>query len=299
MDDADADGASRTRNVSFSPTKDYFEPDERGVGQPPAKAPPVKSALKRRNQPSLPPPALYQHADPLLRRLRLYDGYARPVNLKEAFRDTELVMFLFGSQWGADASKGTSSLVADLCREYVHKLKVIYISVDTDKKLYDQATYNKPWLSMEWHDGSSEDAVKDADAADASNESFLLAGDVDLDEYVVHTDKSGNVYARPFSRVYMADKMQILMTPALAVYHVPTRKFLDRNVRISRLRMGRAKETIAGWLAGKPSLSFHVLDAVYLAPWTTVLVVLAIFYSLLLYFGGEQYNVRSIVQQFL
>lgn len=56
-----------------------------------------RSSLKQGIQmPSLPPKQHYQHSDPLLRRLRLKDQHGQPVNLQQEFRDTNIVLFIFG-----------------------------------------------------------------------------------------------------------------------------------------------------------------------------------------------------------
>lgn len=46
--------------------------------------------------PTLPPKELYQHPDPLVRRLRLRDSYGKEVNLQEKLRDTKVILFVFG-----------------------------------------------------------------------------------------------------------------------------------------------------------------------------------------------------------
>lgn len=38
----------------------------------------------------------YSHPDPLLRRLRLRNGYGKEVDLEREFKDAKLVLFLFG-----------------------------------------------------------------------------------------------------------------------------------------------------------------------------------------------------------
>lgn len=47
--------------------------------------------------PQLPDARVYQHSDPLLRRLRLRDGYGEPVELRKEFgAECKVVLFLFG-----------------------------------------------------------------------------------------------------------------------------------------------------------------------------------------------------------
>ena len=113
--------ALRARNVSFSPTQDYIQladaPEEDAL--PPASASrrssvlaasPKKSALKPGRQTPLPPAGHYQHPDPLVRRLRLVDAKGNPVNLKQELRETQLLLFYFGSQWNAQFNKGCSAV---------------------------------------------------------------------------------------------------------------------------------------------------------------------------------------------
>jgi hypothetical protein len=45
--------------------------------------------------------SLYNHSDPLIRRLRLEDPYGRPIdNLKEVFQGKEVAIFYVGSMHG-------------------------------------------------------------------------------------------------------------------------------------------------------------------------------------------------------
>lgn len=56
--------------------------------------------------PYVPPKALYSHPDPLLRRLRLRDGFGKDVDLEREFRDTKLVLFFFGCAHSPDSRRG-------------------------------------------------------------------------------------------------------------------------------------------------------------------------------------------------
>lgn len=284
---------ARHRNVSFRLDGDgNMRENVQQPGSPP------KSVLKQKQSGTLPPPARYQHADPLLRRLRLIDGHGKPVDLKREFRDTKIVIFYFGSQWHAGERKGAQRLVASVCRQHPHEVKVVYVSVDTDIRHYEEATRNKPWLAMEWHDGSSLDPDKPEDEQDEPPEQFLLADDADPDERILQSDTAGTSYVRPFSRVYMACKFEILLTPTLVVYHLPTRRILDSHVRLSRLRSERMPETLATWLRGEPSAGLNWVDVMYITPWTFILLA-----GVLIYFGlrlvlGDQLNLSNIIAQF-
>lgn len=145
---------------------------------------------------------------------------------------------------------------------------------------------------MEWNDGSSVDPNDKEDQF--SPESFLLAEDDDLDEGVVQTDSAGTSYVRPFSRVYLTFKLNVLLTPTLAVYHLPSRKFLDQSVRQSRLRPSRAEETIATWLRGEVSPGFNVMDMVYQAPWITALLFASLLYLLATIFWGSTFSMSRL-----
>lgn len=175
---------------------------------------------------------------------------------------------------------------------------MIYVSVDTEEKYYDAATRNRPWLSMKWADGSSDDAEADTSETGEPRETFLLAGDEDLDAHAVANDTAGDSYVRPLSRVFMADKLQVLMTPTLAVYSPATRTFLDKNVRISRLKHGNAAKTIAAWMHGEPSPTIRVQDILYMVPWTVAMLALALAYLVLVAVGGEQFSVPNLLRQY-
>ncbi|WFD24150.1 hypothetical protein MEQU1_002847 [Malassezia equina] len=157
---------------------------------------------------------------------------------------------------------------------------------------------------MEWDDGSSLDPAKLSDTTDMDEldqdrpEPYLLAGDEDPDLATVERDDQGTSYVLPFSRVYMADLFDIVMTPHLAVYHLPTRMFLDKHVRLSRISSSRYEATMATWLQGEPSPSFNFWDMVSIAPWSFVMVFLALAYFLLVHLGGEQYHIQHIMARF-
>ncbi|WFD33046.1 hypothetical protein MSPP1_004103 [Malassezia sp. CBS 17886] len=272
--------AEASRNVSFNTTQTVLEGGEAQASEVhgPTKATPGKSALKQRGASSLPKPERYQHPDALLRRLRLVDGLGKPVSLKDAFQGVSIVLFYFGCQWSSDRAKNVNRSIADVTRQYAKDVK--------------------PWLCMEWNDGSSVAPGEDSDAPETettTGESFLLADDDDLDASVALADPAGTSYLRPFSRVYMACLLDVLMTPTVAVYHVGKKEFLDKNVRLSRLRSGRAPQTIAGWLRGEPSPSLNFQDALHIAPFTAVMVLLFAAYLLLRFFGGEQWQIQNLL----
>ncbi|WFD35413.1 hypothetical protein MCUN1_002267 [Malassezia cuniculi] len=286
--------------VSFSQTSDSIKSaaEDAKLKHEPSKGTPSRSALKSSSSSSMPEPSQYQHPDPLIRRLRLYDGHGKAVDLKRAFRDAKVVAFYFSSQLAQKAAKDYDRAVANLCRSYPHEFKAIYVSVDMDERYYEAATRNQPWLSMFWDDGSSAESDDEGETP-PGQESFLLAGDEDLEESVVSTDTLGMCYVRPFSRVYMAEKLDVLAAPTLAIYHVPSRQFLDRNVRVQKIRYGGDEELIKLWLEGKRTPTLNVKDVVLIAPWTVVLAIVAALYAIVVMIGGEQFHVIRHLGRYL
>lgn len=282
-----------TPRVSFRQTDDRCSEHAPPTHSPSREAP-ARPALKHAARVA-PAPELYQHPDPLLRRLRLVDGYGRPVDLRRTFRDTKVVAFYFASQLAQRAEKDYDRAVANLCRAHPHEFKAVYVSVDMDERYFAAATRNQPWLAMVWDDGSS----VDADADEGGGESFLLAGDEDLDESVVAADAPGTCYVRPFSRVYMADKFDVLVAPTLVIYHVGTRTVLDRGVRAHKLRYGGEEEAAARWLRGERTPSLSAFDVVQLAPWTVVLALVAALYAVVVAVGGEEFHVLRRLGQYI
>lgn len=128
-------------------------------------------------------------------------------------------------------------------------------------------TRSKPWLSMEWNDGSKYvppcpairadpvDSPSEIDASDLSlpppAEPFLLASDVDLEEELSLSDATGTTYLRPFSRVYMAEKYQIYGVPQLMVYHLGERRVLTKHARFSTIKGDYGEDTLARWEKGE------------------------------------------------
>lgn len=82
-------------------------------------------------------------------------------------------------------------------------------------------------------------------------EPFLLASEPDLEEEVSTTDTSGTLYLRPFSRVFLAQKLEVLGVPNLAVYHVKSRKMLSTHARIEMIKGDKADATWNKWQAGE------------------------------------------------
>ncbi|KAK0536124.1 hypothetical protein OC835_002138 [Tilletia horrida] len=271
--------------------------------------PALKAGTERRKR--LTAPEQYQHSDPLLRRLRLVDGKGEPVNLREFFKGVKVVGFYFSSQWAGQPLKEYHKTISEFSRRHNKEFKVIYVSVDVDEQWYKAGTKDMPWVSMVWNDGSSLPAersqstpngtagpstgsgslLSDEHAALYNNEDFLLANEADIDESLSQNDSSGEAYLRPFSRVHLAAKLNIIAAPTLCTYHLPSRKMLDWNVRMGRLAQGRAEETWARWSRGEPAASFGMMDVIQAKPGTFALAVIAVLYYLVIIIGGEDYNV--------
>ncbi|GAA5991078.1 hypothetical protein JCM10908_006528 [Rhodotorula pacifica] len=264
---------------------------------------PTRPANKRRRSslkqglpmPYRPEKQFYSHPDPLLRRLRLRNGYGKEVDLEREFVDTKLVLFLFGATWRGSIMTPYEN-VADFARRHPHQCKVIYVSADSSERVFEQNTRQKPWLAMEWNDGSNMEtpgAPIDESAADPNNntpaseplEPFLLAGDPDLEDEVHHSDPKGELYLRPYSRVYLAEKWDVLGVPNLVVYHLPTRRILTQHARFDLLKAGNSESTWAKWSEGE-KIEFGVADLAYALRWSIALAVLAISYAVSVRIGA-------------
>ncbi|PWZ02211.1 hypothetical protein BCV70DRAFT_186171 [Testicularia cyperi] len=272
----------------------------------------LKSAMKPgRDRKRLPPPEQYQHPDPLLRRLRLVDAHGVPVDLRREFRDTKVVGFYFASQWAGQPLKEYHQAISDFCRAHPHEFKAIYVSVDVDEQWYKAGVKDKPWISMVWNDGSSMPTERTDRTASLpngdldelprlyNNEDFLLANESDIDESLSHTDKSGEAYLRPFSRVHLAAKLNIIAAPTLCIYHLETGKMLEWNVRMGRLASHRSKETWIRWQNAEKAASFGLLDVLQAAPYTFLIALVAVIYLAVVHFAGDEYNVlRNLLHKY-
>ncbi|UZJ54611.1 hypothetical protein CBS101457_003931 [Exobasidium rhododendri] len=312
------------RTVSFSPTSDTGEssilpslgsaatpsssamtPTNSIGGTPSALKPALKAGTDRKK---LPPTSQYQHPDPLLRRLRLVDNLGNPVELQSLFKGVKVVAFYFSSQWAGQPLKEYHQTISDFARERHKEFKVVYVSVDVDEQWYKAGVKGQPWVSMVWNDGSSSPAppsnanistLSDSDEPPAlyNNEDFLMAQEADIDESLAKTDTSGQAYLRPFSRVHLASKLNIIAAPTLCIYHIEKQKMLDWNVRMARLSQYRKDETWARWRRGEMAKSVGFSEAIGNAPYTFALAVIALCYYLLLLLGGQKYNVSGNAAQ--
>ncbi|GAA5860950.1 hypothetical protein JCM3774_003198 [Rhodotorula dairenensis] len=257
---------------------------------------PVRPQNKRRRSslkqgtamPYRPEKQFYSHPDPLLRRLRLRNGYGKEVDLEREFKDTKLVLFLFGATWRNCIMEPYEN-VANFARRHPHQCKVIYVSADSNERTFDQNTRQKPWLAMEWNDGSNMETPgapvqdqQDAEPAPTDSdplEPFLLAGDPDLEDEVHHSDPKGELYLRPYSRVYLAEKWDVLAVPNLVVYHLPTRSILTQHARFDLLKENKIESTWQKWSQGE-KIEFGLADLAYALRWSIALAVVASTYAI-------------------
>jgi hypothetical protein len=159
---------------------------------------------------------------------------------------------------------------------------------------------------MVWNDGSSLPAPSNNERSGGkrdessqeppslyNNEDFLMAQEGDIDESLSKTDTSGQAYLRPFSRVHLASKLNIIAAPTVCIYHLEKQKMLDWNVRMGRLSRHRRDETWARWKRGEMAKTVSFSEAVSNSPITFGVGIFALAYYLLLLYGGQKYNVSA------
>ncbi|BGP33306.1 hypothetical protein JCM10296v2_005102 [Rhodotorula toruloides] len=270
------------KTVSFDES-----PSSSSSALPPATTASRPTAKRRRSSlkqgsamPYRPPKETYSHPDPLIRRLRLRDGYGNEVNLVNEFREAKVVLFFFGATWPGSVRE-PFDLVSAFARRHPHQCKVVYVSVDSDEASYEANTRQQPWLAMEWNDGSNMSTplpTPDTPAEPPTPlEPFLLAGDPDLEDEVHHSDPKGELYLRPYSRVYLADTWNVLGVPNLLVYHLPTAKILNHHARFEFLKEGKAEQAWEQWSKGE-KIEYGVGDFIYALRWTLGFAVVAVAY---------------------
>ncbi|GAA5920271.1 hypothetical protein JCM1841_003011 [Sporobolomyces salmonicolor] len=285
------------KSVTFSPSPAPSASASASASASISTALPDKPATKRRRSsikqgvqmPYKPPKEQYSHPDPLIRRLRLRNGYGKEVNLQTEFRDAKVVLFFFGATWRG-SSTDPFQTVAAFAKRQPHQLKVVYVSIDDTKEAYDANTLQKPWLAMEWNDGSNVSTHLPTPSSPLPPspdplEPFLLAGDSDLEEEVHQTDPTGQLYLRPFSRVYLAEKWTVLGVPNLVAYHVESQKILSYHARFELLRDGKMEGTWDKWSKGE-RIQFSVVDLIYALRWTISIAIVAAAYLFAVHSGS-------------
>lgn len=117
---------------------------------------------------------------------------------------------------------------------------------------FSRPTY--PLSDIRWNDGSTlgdpSSSSSSTDQPSEPLEPFLLAGDPDLEEDT-SLSTPPSLYLRPYSRVHLADKWQILGVPNLVVYHLESRKVLSYHARFELLREGKLLSTWEKWSKGE------------------------------------------------
>lgn len=112
-------------------------------------------------------------------------------------------------------------------------------------------TADKKASSSKGGDSDDDDADLPAQAKLYNDEDFLLANEVDIDASLCLTDTAGTSYLRPYSRVHLASKLDILAAPTLAIYHIPSKRLIERNVRMRRMQDRERAETWERWEKGE------------------------------------------------
>ncbi|GAA5895781.1 uncharacterized protein JCM6883_001619 [Sporobolomyces salmoneus] len=278
-----------TSSLSSSSTAAALDSTVRPLG-PKRRRSSIKQGLQ---MPYKPPAEDYTHRDPLIRRLRLNNGYGKRVSLEREFgRDVKLVVFFFAASWRG-ASKEPWELVTNFQRRFPHQLKVVFVSIDETKSSYLLNSKDKNYLSMEWNDGSNSGSPSSTTSPSSTSEEeeveeideppvepFLLAGDTDLEEETsLDPATPPSLYLRPYSRVYLTEKWQVLGMPNLVVYHPETREVLSYHARFELLREGKLESTWEKWSKGE-RITFGVTDFVYALRWTITFLIISSVYLL-------------------
>ncbi|CAO1631215.1 unnamed protein product [Parajaminaea phylloscopi] len=123
-----------------------------------------------------------------------------------------------------------------------------------------------------------------------NDEDFLLAGEADIDSTLSLTDTAGNSYLRPYSRVHLASKLDILAAPTLAIYHVPSKRLIERNARMKRMQEGERHETWERWSRGEGAGGIGFKDALQSNKLMVIVSVLSLLYFVMVQIGGQQFN---------
>ncbi|CAO1620816.1 unnamed protein product [Jaminaea pallidilutea] len=123
-----------------------------------------------------------------------------------------------------------------------------------------------------------------------NEEDFLLAGEIDIDSSLSLTDTAGTSYLRPYSRVHLASKLDILAAPTLAIYHVPTRRLIERNARMRRMQEHEGPETWARWSKGEGAGGLGLQDAIHSNRAMVLVALLSLGYFLMVKIGGPEFN---------
>ncbi|WOO83501.1 uncharacterized protein LOC62_05G007021 [Vanrija pseudolonga] len=247
---------------------------------------------------------LYNVGDPLLRRLRLEDQHGAPLtDLSKAFHGAEVVILYAGSAQGSNNLRSFHRELSALAQRE-RSTRVIYVSTDTDAKLALASAAQYPWLRMLFFDDSDFAPMQVSVTTDvvevARGEDFVQASEIEVGAETVPYGGEDYIrdYVRPLSRAAVAMSMNAYSTPSIAVYHIPTHRFIARNVRPGAFSSDRIGKNLHTWRnGGTPGL--RVADVARALRVPLFFLLLAALYQLVVQFGGEQYNVLpGLIDQF-
>ncbi|RXK35601.1 hypothetical protein M231_07131 [Tremella mesenterica] len=251
---------------------------------------------------------LYNLADPLLRRLRLEDTTGVSISdLEKYFRYKDLLIFYAGSEQG---SNNLRDLHRDLTAFAIKNFKtsgIIYISTDTDPTSAQRILTNQPWLRSTFHDNSDfaplvpyREGARITELEEVSRgEDFIQAGEIEAGFEKIDFGKEENKwrlsfgvqdYVRPLSRAAITVLMNVYSTPSISVYHIPSHRFIAKNVRPSAFNSKNVDNNFRKWKEGGVS-SIRITDILWGLKWPLFGLLLAFIYHLFIRFGGDEYNV--------
>ncbi|KAJ9112400.1 hypothetical protein QFC20_002187 [Naganishia adeliensis] len=258
-------------------------------------------------------PTLYKTTDPLLKRLRLEDPYGRPIDtIAKDFEGKEVIIFFVGSAHGDAALKPLHHDLIDIAHRHHKFVSVIYCSADLSPKQAEPIVHNKPYLRMTMldksdfaplvpmgTDGDKEIARLEKEegiGATMRDEDFVTGGECERGEWKLELGKEEdeNTYERPISRAALTMLTQSLGTPSLAVYHIPSHRFLTTNARRSAFRSNIVDTNIEKWRKGI-STGMTWTDIWITARLPIILAIMAIFYQLAVFILGQDFNVIPLL----
>ncbi|EIW67020.1 hypothetical protein TREMEDRAFT_69944 [Tremella mesenterica DSM 1558] len=216
---------------------------------------------------------LYNLPDPLLRRLRLEDTTGVSISdLEKYFRYKDLLIFYAGSEQGSN----------------------------TDPTSAQRILTNQPWLRSTFHDNSDfaplvpyREGARITELEEVSRgEDFIQAGEIEagVEKIDFGTEENVQDYVRPLSRAATTVLMNVYSTPSIAVYHIPSHRFIAKNVRPSAFNSKNVDNNFRKWKEGGVS-SIRITDILWGLKWPLFGLLLAFIYHLFIRFGGDEYNV--------
>ncbi|ORY24779.1 hypothetical protein BCR39DRAFT_545886 [Naematelia encephala] len=243
--------------------------------------------------------SLYNSPDPLLRRLRLDDSTGSSISdVERYFKGKEVLVLYAGSEAGSNNLKHFHRDLTTMVMRYLKTLGVIYISTDTSPSAPQRVLASHPWLRLIFADNSDFASPGDGKGKEvemeevARGEEFIQAGEIELGMEKVEfgLEENENDYVRPLSRAAVTALMSAYATPSVSIYHLGTHTFIAKNVRLSAFESHNIDKNYATWRnGGTPSL--RLIDILTAMKWPLILLVLAVLYHSLVYFGGQEYHV--------